>query len=316
MKDPFSIFIGEQVYYTKIQYNKLINDTKELVFDCLKERKSIDEFKKKAHEIWGDVNHKYMSEAIRELEQMIDAQNGEGHKILNPNAEYKEIYELDKESKYIAIERLYEKTINKYYKGRLKTLNNGFVDEETYLTKLLDKYDDMQAIIPYKNKDGSIRCYHNIATYNSMLYNTNLTKAGWNRTMYDAKLYDRDLVYLPAHPGACPLCMQWQGEVYSISGKNPNYLPQSVAIEGGIGHPNCKHEWLIYWDKSQIQQDKYDDAEWLEYYETQQKIQSLKLERTNLKVNKRVLENIGNYGEVDKVNQKIRKLNSKIKDLM
>lgn len=315
MKDEFSIFINDSVYYTQTEYYKLINKTKELFFYSLQEQKPAFYFKKEANKIWGNIDHSYMEQRIQELEEMISAKNLEGKKILNPNAKFEQIFPLDSESKYIDIERKYEKVVNKYYKDRLKTINNGFVDKETYLTNLIEKYDKMQSIIPYYNKNGTIRSYHNIASYNSMVYNTNLTKAGWNRTLYDSKLLENDLVYLPAHPGACPLCMQFQGKVYSISGKNPKYPKQSIAIEGGVGHPNCKHEWVLYWDSSQIQEDKYNDIAWEEYYERKQKIQSLQLERTNLKVDKRILESIGNYGEADKVQAKIRALNSKIKEL-
>lgn len=315
MKDEFSIFINDSVYYTQTEYYKLINKTKELFFYSLQEQKPASYFKKEANKIWGNIDHSYMEQRIQELEEMISAKNLEGKKILNPNAKFEQIFPLDSESKYIDIERKYEKVVNKYYKDRLKTINNGFVDKETYLTNLIEKYDKMQSIIPYYNKNGTIRSYHNIASYNSMVYNTNLTKAGWNRTLYDSKLLENDLVYLPAHPGACPLCMQFQGKVYSISGKNPKYPKQSIAIDGGVGHPNCKHEWVLYWDSSQIQEDKYNDIAWEEYYERKQKIQSLQLERTNLKVDKRILESIGNYGEADKVQAKIRALNSKIKEL-
>lgn len=315
MKDEFSIFINDSVYYTQTEYYKLINKTKELFFYSLQEQKPASYFKKEANKIWGNIDHSYMEQRIQELEEMISAKNLEGKKILNPNVKFEQIFPLDSESKYIDIERKYEKVVNKYYKDRLKTINNGFVDKETYLTNLIEKYDKMQSIIPYYNKNGTIRSYHNIASYNSMVYNTNLTKAGWNRTLYDSKLLENDLVYLPAHPGACPLCMQFQGKVYSISGKNPKYPKQSIAIEGGVGHPNCKHEWVLYWDSSQIQEDKYNDIAWEEYYERKQKIQSLQLERTNLKVDKRILESIGNYGEADKVQAKIRVLNSKIKEL-
>lgn len=315
MKDEFSIFINDSVYYTQTEYYKLINKTKELFFYSLQEQKPASYFKKEANKIWGNIDHSYMEQRIQELEEMISAKNLEGRKILNPNAKFEQIFPLDSESKYIDIERKYEKVVNKYYKDRLKTINNGFVDKETYLTNLIEKYDKMQSIIPYYNKNGTIRSYHNIASYNSMVYNTNLTKAGWNRTLYDSKLLENDLVYLPAHPGACPLCMQFQGKVYSISGKNPKYPKQSIAIEGGVGHPNCKHEWVLYWDSSQIQEDKYNDIAWEEYYERKQKIQSLQLERTNLKADKRILESIGNYGEADKVQAKIRALNSKIKEL-
>ena len=315
MKDEFSIFINDSVYYTQTEYYKLINKTKELFFYSLQEQKPASYFKEEANKIWGNIDHSYMEQRIQELEEMISAKNLEGRKILNPNAKFEQIFPLDSESRYIDIERKYEKVVNKYYKDRLKTINNGFVDKETYLTNLIEKYDKMQSIIPYYNKNGTIRSYHNIASYNSMVYNTNLTKAGWNRTLYDSKLLENDLVYLPAHPGACPLCMQFQGKVYSISGKNPKYPKQSIAIEGGVGHPNCKHEWVLYWDSSQIQEDKFNDIAWEEYYERKQKIQSLQLERTNLKVDKRILESIGNYGEADKVQAKIRALNSKIKEL-
>lgn len=315
MKDEFSIFINDSVYYTQTEYYKLINKTKELFFYSLQEQKSASYFKKEANKIWGNIDHSYMEQRIQELEKMISAKNLEGRKILNPNAEFEQIFPLDSESKYINIEKKYEKIVNKYYKDRLKTINNGFVDKETYLTNLIKKYDKMQSIIPYYNNNGTIRSYHNIASYNSMVYNTNLTKAGWNRTLYDSKLLENDLVYLPAHPGACPLCMQFQGKVYSVSGKNPKYPKQSIAIEGGVGHPNCKHEWVLYWDSSQIQEDKFNDIAWEEYYKRKQKIQSLQLERTNLKVDKRILESIGNYGEADKVQAKIRALNSKIKEL-
>lgn len=315
MKDEFSIFINDSVYYTQTEYYKLINKTKELFFYSLQEQKPASYFKKEANKIWGNIDHSYMEQRIQELEEMISAKNLEGRKILNPNAKFEQIFPLDSESKYIDIEKKYEKVVNKYYKDRLKTINNGFVDKETYLTNLIEKYDKMQSIIPYYNKNGTIRSYHNIASYNSMVYNTNLTKAGWNRTLYDSKLLENDLVYLPAHPGACPLCMQFQGKVYSISGKNSKYPKQSIAIEGGVGHPNCKHEWVLYWDSSQIQEDKFNDIAWEEYYERKQKIQSLQLERTNLKVDKRILESIGNYGEADKVQAKIRALNSKIKEL-
>lgn len=315
MKDPFNLFIEDSVYYAKIEYYKLINKTKILFFESLKQKKPANYFREKANEIWGNVDHTYMEERIKELEKMVSAKNMKNQLIINPNAKFNEVFKLEPESKLINIEKQYEEVVNRYYKGRLKTINNGFVDEEEYLTKLVDKYDDMQSIIPYYNKDGSIRCYHNIASYNSMVYNTNLTKAGWNRTLYDANLLGNDLVYLPAHPGACPLCMQWQGKVYSISGKSFIYPKQSDAIDGGVGHPNCKHEWVLYWDKSQLQEDRYDSPEWEEYYERKQKIQSLELERTNLKVNKKILEDIGNYGEADKVQAKIKKLNSKIKEL-
>ena len=315
MKDPFNLFIEDSVYYTQNQYYKLIAKTKRLFFDSLINRKSYSEFREEAIKIWGNIDHSYMKQRLKELEEMVSATNLAGKPIINPDAAFKEVFSLTPESRFIEVEKQYEKVISNYYKGRLKTLNNGFVDEETYLTKLVDKYNSIQAVIPYYNKDGSIKCYNDIATYNSMLYNTNLNRAGWNRTLFDSNLLGNDLVYLPAHPGACPLCMEWQGKVYSVSGKNPKYSKQEEAIKGGVGHPNCKHQWLIYWDASQIQEDSYNSPEWEEYYKNKQKAQSLELERSRLKNDKAILQQVGNYGEVDKVNAKIKALNSKIKEI-
>lgn len=315
MKDPFSIFIEDSVYYTSNQYYKLMFSTKKLFFECLKDDKDASHFKAEANKIWGKVDHSYMQQQIKELEDMISTNNIAGHKIKNPNAKFEEVFKLEPESRFIQVEKTYEATMNKYYKTRLKTIKEGYVDKDAYLTGLVKKYEDTQSIIPYYNKDGTIRSYHNIASYNSMLYNSNLNRSGWNRSMYDAELLENDLVYLPAHPYACPLCMQYQGKVYSVSGKNKKYPPKEEAIAGGVGHPNCKHQWTIYWGEDQKQENIYNSNQWEEKYINKQKIQSLQLERTKLKNDKSIYERIGNQEEVDKANQKIQLLNSKIREL-
>lgn len=315
MKDPFSLFIEDSVYYSSNQYYKLMFQTKKLFFKCLNENKPLNYFEQEASKIWDKVDHKYMEQRIEELENMISAKNTDGHEILNPDAKFEEIFKLEPERRFIEVERKYQKTMERYYKGRLKTLQNGYVDKQTYLKNLVNKYDKTQSVIPYYNKDGTIRSYHNIASYNSMLYNVNLTRSGWNRTIYDSKLLENDLAYLPAHPFACPLCMQWQGRIYSVSGKSKKYPPKDTAIKGGIGHPNCKHQWTIYWGIEDVQKEKYNNAEWEEQYEKKQKIQALQLERTKLKNDKSIFAELGNYEEVDKVNSKIKKINSVINEL-
>lgn len=315
MKDPFNTFIEDSVYYSSQRYYKLIFNTKKLFFKCLNENKTLDYFKIEADKIWGKVDHSYMKQRIKELEDMISAKNISGHAILNPDAKFQEIFKLEPESRFVEVEQKYEETMQKYYKSRLKTLDNGYIDKQTYLTNLVKRYDDTQSIIPYYNKDGTIRSYHNIASYNSMLYNVNLNRSGWNRTIYDSKLLENDLVYLPAHPFACPLCMEWQGRIYSVSGKSLKYPAKDEAVNGGIGHPNCKHQWVIYWGIEQQQTDTYDSEKWQEKYENKQKIQSLQLERTKLKNDREILKGLGNYDEIDKINSRIKKFNSKIKEL-
>lgn len=315
MKDPFSLFIEDSVLYASNQYYKLIFTTKYLFFDYLKKGKSFEEFKKESSKIWDNVDHTYMNERIKELEEMIKARDFEDREILNPNAEFQEIYELVKESRFKEVEAIYKRTIDNYYRARLKTVSKDYVDKEAYLSKIVKEYETIQAVIPYYNKDGTVRAYHNVASYNSMLYNVNMNRAGWNRTMYDANLLNNDLVYLPAHPFACPLCMPYQGKIYSQSGKSLKYPPKEIAIDGGVGHPNCKHQWLLYWGDSMIQDNKYNSAEWQEKYQNKQKIRALELERTKAKKDREIYKNLGNYEEVDKSNQKIRRLNDSIKEL-
>lgn len=320
MKDPFNLFIEDSVYYSSNQYYKLIFKTKKMFFEYLSQNKNLEEFKKESAKIWNKVDHKYMEQRISELEKMIEARDLKGQEIINPNAEYTQVYDLVKEERFIEVEKKYKSTIDNYYKGRLKTVNKEYINKNAYLSKIVSEYDKTQAIIPYYNKDGTVRSYHNVASYNSMLYNTNLNRAGWNRTLYDSNLLDNDLLYLPAHPFACPLCMEWQGRIYSASGKSGyvdghKYVPQEMAIAGGVGHPNCKHQWTIYWDKSQIQENNYNSSYWEEQYENKQKIQSLQLERTKLKNDRAIYQSLNNYDEVDKANQKIKKINSAIKEL-
>lgn len=315
MKDPFSLFIEESVYYSSNQYTKLMLLTKKKFFEYLNNEKSLKEFKDATNEIWDRVDHSYMEQRIKELEDMIQARDLEDRPILNEDAEFKEIYELVELGRFEEVEKRYKEMINKYYQGRLKTISKEYVDKTSYLTKMVDTYEKVQAVVPYYNKDGSVRCYQTVSTYLSMLFNTNLNRAGWNRTEYDANLLEEDLMYLPAHPFACPLCMEWQGKIYSKSGKNKKYPPMENAIKGGVGHPNCKHQWLIYWGKEMLQDNTYNSAKWEDKYKTKQKIQSLQLERTKLKTDRDIYKSIGNYDQVDKTNAKIKRINAKIKEL-
>lgn len=320
-KDPYSLFIEDSAYYSKNEYYKLMYKTKRLFFDYLRKNKTLTEFKKETEKIWENIDHKYMIERIKELEEMISTRDLEGHEILNPNAEYKEIYELTPDRIFNTVEKKYKFNIDEYYKARRKTANKSYIDRDSYISKLVKKYDEIQATIPYHNKDGSVRSWHNIADYLSMVYNTNLTRSGWNRTTYDANLLGEDLLYLPAHTFACPLCMPYQGKVFSKSGKSGytpdgiRYYPQEDAIAGGVGHPNCRHQWTIYWDKDQIQKNDYNSVEWQLDYERKQKIRALELKRNKLKNDKKIYEGLGNGEEIDKVNAKIRRINATIKEL-
>ena len=83
----------------------------------------------------------------------------------------------------------------------------------------------------------------------------------------------------------------------------------------GIGHPNCKHVWVSYWSQEQIQEEKYDSTEWEEKYKTQQKIQSLDLQKSRLLADRRIYKELGQQDLVDKTTEKIRLIREKKKEL-
>ena len=320
MKDPFNLFIAKRVDYCTNNYYLLMLETKKLFFEYLKEKKSLEEFKIATAKIWDEVDHSYMKEAYKELSDMISARDLTGREILNAKEVYDEVFGIVDEKKFFGVEEKYKVSIENYYKNRLKTINKDYIDDTAYLSKLVDKYDKVQAIIPYYLANGTIRSFHNIADYSSMLFNTNLTRTGWNRTLYDSKLLGQDIFYLPAHIMACPLCQEWQGKLYSRTGKSgvidgQRYQPMENAIQGGIGHPNCKHQWTIYWNSEQLQEDTYSGEEWIERYEAEQKSKGLQRKRNQLLNDKSIYEKIGNQEEVDKINAKIKKVNDSIKEL-
>ena len=71
----------------------------------------------------------------------------------------------------------------------------------------------------------------------------NASRAGFDQSMEDRGI---DLVYCSAHPGACPLCVPWEGQVLSRSGKDTHYPSVDDAISAGLFHPNCGHVFLEY----------------------------------------------------------------------
>lgn len=72
----------------------------------------------------------------------------------------------------------------------------------------------------------------------------------------------QDLVQVSEHNGARPSHAEWQGKIYSRSGRSDKY-PDFVSSTGygtvtGLGGVNCRHSYYPFFDG--ISQDAYDDA--------------------------------------------------------
>lgn len=319
MNDKVPEYIDEQVNEYKNETYELLDYIKIVCFAYLVKKISFKDFKKKLDDEFDkyDIHTiKRLSKDYKAISKMVKEMNDAVATPLNvpkPNLEElsKLKFSLDttstKKSKDIYIKR-----IENFYKNTEKTLKKEYIDEKAYLSKKVSQYDKIQKVVPYYNKDGTIRAYFDIAGYNSMVYNTNLTSSAWNATIDNAKESGNDLVYVEPHPFSCPLCQEWQGKIYALSNNHPVYPNIEEALKGGLKHPNCKHNITEYYGQKET--EIYTSNEWVEKYNARQKKQSLELERKRLKNDREIYKGLENNEEVDKINNKIRKLNSKIKE--
>ena len=339
-----NIFIQDKVWKSLEKYNRMEIKTKEKFFENLYKNTSIDEYSKGVYELWGNIDHSYMDRDIKELQKMViqrDFKNQEMYsnkkittrsiKLENYWRDFtlskEDFYSLNPTRDFKTIEERYINRHIKLYKNTLNRFKNS-KDLANDLANFMKKYDQLDRSVPYfSHSTGKIIRYVDVGTYNSMLYNVNLTRSAWNRTFYDAKLFGDNLFYLRPHMYSCPECAEYQGYVYA----NNQYTPQEQitllrygkpgewyiddAIAGHVGHPNCKHVWLPYFSEEQIQEDRYNNEEWDEKYEIKQKIQSLDLKKSRLLGDRRIYKELGQQDLVDKTTSKIKAIREKKKEL-
>lgn len=67
------------------------------------------------------------------------------------------------------------------------------------------------------------------------------------KTLKDAKSLETDLLEMSEHEGTCPICAQYQGRVFSISGDDKRFpkLPDIVFKTGGL-HEGCRHSFFPF----------------------------------------------------------------------
>lgn len=249
----------------------------------------------KVEKMIKDINPEYASKVFKEP-NIKDIE-----KLKYKISDFDEIKARDK---YIRI-------ITNYYGRTLGTIKKKEIKEMEYLLEKVSKYDKIEKVVPYYDKKGNIVAYHDIASYNSMVYNTNLTNSVWNETLDNAIETNNDLVYVPGHWGSCPYCAPYEDRIYTLTNANPMYPNIQVALDGGLKHPNCKHPIENY--NSEIKTTPSVSSP-PEVYNSLQKINALELKKNRLKTDKSIYKELGSYEDVDKVNQKIRKINQNIKE--
>lgn len=299
------IYITNEVNSYKEETTEYLDEVKILLFSCLLLGTAfIDKFDKLSREYQIKMINK-QAEGIEHIKEVINAPNtsdiSETYK--NTLQELK----LDTTSQSAANKK-FGVRVKQYYKNALKSVGIDNINIKEYLIKKLDKYEAIEKVVRYKN--GS---YYGIDSYNSMVYNTNLTRTAWSETIKRNAVEGNDLVYVIPHMYSCPLCQEWQGMTYSISGHTQGYMKLETAIENGLLHPNCKHVIVAY--AGQEDDFTYSTPEWEEKYDIKQKINALNLKKSRLRNENIISAKLDDYENIDKNKKKISAINKEIRAL-
>lgn len=308
--------IADKVFNVNLNYVKLQNKSKELFFRCLDEERDIDYFKAELEKIWGRADYSYIQEEIAEYEAFIHEKMLYGKKEeVIPKGEEGSLFTLVPAGVILGIiskfERIKEREYKTSYESPVFKAN-----KQEYLKLKVNRYTD--DIIPYySKKTGKIVRYVRPSTYNSMIHNTNLTRAGWNTTINDAEELGYRYFYIPYHPFSCEHCISHQNRLLSRE-QVIDIAGIAEEAEGDILHPNCKCELVAikeYRDMYDLEQYDFTDSEKIEIAEIRQKVNTLTLRKQDILTDIKIQKRLGNEDEVDILNQKRNKINKSIREL-
>ena len=316
--------ISEYVYLTNVYYTNKQNKTKELYFRCLDEGRSYEYFEEELGKIWDNINHKFMGKQIEELRKIVNSANvEEAINLGRLDSKYKETeywviddeyFRLTPESDFREFEQRFKRNVLNNYKSAQATLKN--YDKESYLNKKIDTYNkSVNQIVTYFNRSGTIARKVQLSTYLSMIHNVNLTRSGWNQTMSDSERLGKNLFIIPYHPYSCIECISWQNRILTKEMVENIIGIEAIEQAGDILHPNCKCTLSIYWDSIQIDKPKYSTIELENQYKARQKVNSLTLEKSNLRADYHIAKSLGNEEKADKVKAKINAINRSIREI-
>ena len=92
-----------------------------------------------------------------------------------------------------------------------------------------------------------------IPRYSEMLARTHTIRSYNDATINRSNEFGNDLVQITEHAGSCSLCAGYEGNIYSLSGKNNKYPYFDLDFPL---HPNCTHNLLM-------RPDLQDDADYI-----------------------------------------------------
>lgn len=322
MKNSSEI-IAKNVFSVNAYYTKKQNETKELFFRCIREKRTTEYFKQKAHEIWGNIDHEFMDKQIEKLMGFVHNTNVEEAINLGRLTEdyvKTENFLIDDEYFKLTPEEYFTKFENKFENNAVRVYKNTSTSpqelESNNLNKILDRYDkNVNQRVTYFSKAGKAIRQVQLSSYLSMVHNVNLTRAGWNQTMADSERIENDYFIIPFHPFSCPHCYTHQNKM--LSRREIENLIGRTAHDNQkeLLHPNCKCTLSIYWDKSQLKPPTIDEIENAELYKLRIKVDGLTLEKSRLLADSRIAKESGNMSAYDEYRKRINAINKTIREI-
>lgn len=301
--------IAENVYQVNLNYVRLQNETKEIFFRCLDEGRELDYFIEQIKELWDNVDYSYLEQQIVEYEAFIhELDTG---KKEAPNFTEK-LFALVPVLVIMNMDKKFQNIKTVEYSNSLNSYAYKTAKEE-YLKMKVKKYTNQ--VVPYYSKTtGELIRYVELSTYNSMIQNTNLTRAGWNTTLNDADEMGQDLFIIPFHSFSCPHCMEHQNKILTKDDVI-DLVGEADEAEGDILHPNCKCVLTFYRKGVKYKKPNYSEGELEEQYQIRQKVNSLTLQKEKLKADMNIQKSLGNQDEVDDLNSQRNRINKEIRTL-
>ena len=306
--------IKDDVHEYKKKTTKFMDKVKTTFFIYLIAKKGVELYNKRVDKEY-EVYIKDIDKLVKASMKKFNIKDVDTSKV----NDIMERFKIDKTSVKTE-DNKYIQVIKKFYSKTLKTLDKEWISEKDYLSAKVDEFDKVEKVVRYNRikKDGNF-VYFDIASYDSMVFNTNLTRTGIRETIKDSLIRDYDVVYIDPHPFSCPLCQTLQGKFYSITGETAVY--QGMEIESleeaqnqGLFHPNCTHIPRKAYSEDRVS-DKYSNEIWEEKYNIRQKLNAIELDKERLKSDIAIYERLGNMEKVDKEKQKLKRYNEKIREL-
>lgn len=134
--------------------------------------------------------------------------------------------------------------------------------------------------------------------------------------------YDADLIEVSSHAGSRPSHIDYQGRIYSRSGKSKKYPALSETtygdIDGIVTGINCSHTFYLYFEGISVKRyESYNKKESVEEYKESQKQRRLERNIRKAKKEKAMLESMDtSQEELDKAMEKILMRQAKMREFI